>query len=67
MEQNVASERRRIQLLDLRTLKPMDPRWAPLVELWEVVDANARMEKAGIPMRWQVVKDAPMVAGSYKS
>ena len=61
----MAPNRRRIQLLDLRTHRPIDASWAPSVELWEVVDANSRMEKAGIPMRWQVVKDAPRVAASY--
>jgi hypothetical protein len=61
----MAPNRCQIQLLDLRTHSPVDPKWAPSVELWEVVEANSRLERSGLPMRWQVVKDAPRVAASY--
>lgn len=60
--------RYRIQLIHTPDLKPVDSQWSPAVELWELVEANERLERAALPMRWRVVPsqgNAPRVAASY--
>jgi hypothetical protein len=55
-----------IQLVDTRTQQPVEPNWKPTVELDELDSANARMEKAGSPMRWrQIASDLGTLAPSY--
>lgn len=61
----MTSERRRIQLIDLRTRQPVDQGWTPSVEPWEIEDANSRMEQAGLPMRWQPLGEQGTLTQSY--
>lgn len=46
-------ERRRAQLIDLVTAQPIEPSWAPLLELSELEPANARLEDLYSRWRWQ--------------
>lgn len=61
-----------IQLVRTGDLDPVDACWQPAAELWELVEANERLEQAALPMRWRVVQPAmpkarltPRVAPSY--
>jgi hypothetical protein len=64
--------RYRIQLFRTVDLAPVDGQWQPAVELWELVEANERLELAALPLRWRVAGSpvpkrdpAPRVAPSY--
>lgn len=55
---------RRAQLIDIRSEKPLDPKWSPTVDPEEIESANLLLNERQLPFQWRILPGTITLSGA---
>lgn len=54
---------RRVQLIDIRSDKPLDDKWSPTVDPSEIETANFLLAERNLPFQWRFIPSTITLSG----